>query len=103
MMEKHLTKFKKVELKVLATQSSLTLCNPMEPARLLCPWILQARILEWVAIPFSGGSSWPRGRSQVSGTAGTFFTVRATREAQIQEKNPTNSCVGLGFQTVLTV
>ena len=45
--------------------------------------ILQARILEWVAIPFSRGSSQPRGRTpQVSGTAGRFFTNWATREAQ---------------------
>ena len=42
--------------------------------------ILQARILEWVAIPFSGGSSWPRDQTQVSCTAGKFFTIWATRE-----------------------
>ena len=40
--------------------------------------ISQARILEWVAIPFSRGSSWPRNRTQVSHTAGRFFTVWAT-------------------------
>ena len=44
------------------------------------PWthtvhgILQARILEWVAIPFSKGSSQPRDRTQVSCIAGGFFT-----------------------------
>ena len=41
------------------------------------PWtvhgILQARILEWVAIPFSRGSSQPRDRTQVSHIAGRFF------------------------------
>ena len=37
--------------------------------------ILQARILEWVAIPFSRGSSRPRNQTQVSCTAGGFFTV----------------------------
>ena len=42
--------------------------------------ILQARILEWVAIPFSRGSSWPRDWTQVSCIAGGFFTVWATRE-----------------------
>ena len=42
--------------------------------------ILQARILEWVAIPFSRGPSWPRDGSQVSCIAGKFFTVWATRE-----------------------
>jgi len=36
--------------------------------------ILQARILEWVAIPFSRGSSQPRDRTQVSHIAGGFFT-----------------------------
>ena len=43
--------------------------------------ILQARILEWVAIPFSRGSSRPRGGTQVSSIVGRFFTVLATREA----------------------
>ena len=37
--------------------------------------ILQARILEWVAIPFSRGSSQLRDRTQVSGTAGRSFTI----------------------------
>ena len=41
--------------------------------------IFQARILEWVAISFCRGSSWPKDRSQVSCTAGRFFTVRAIR------------------------
>ena len=36
--------------------------------------ILQARILEWVAFPFSRGSSQPRDRTQVSCIAGRFFT-----------------------------
>ena len=44
--------------------------------------ILQARILEWVAFPFSRGSSQPRNRTQVSHSAGGFFTSWATREAQ---------------------
>ena len=37
-------------------------------------WIFQARILEWVAISFSRGSSWSRDQTQVSCTGGTFFT-----------------------------
>ena len=53
----------------------------LEPARSLYPWILQARILEWVAISFSRGSSWPKARTQVSHIAGKFFTVWATRDA----------------------
>ena len=44
--------------------------------------LLQARILEWVAFPFSRGSSQPRDRTQVSHIAGGFFTSWATREAQ---------------------
>ena len=45
------------------------------------PGILQARILEWVAIPFSRGSSQPRDQTQVSLILGRFFTSWATREA----------------------
>jgi len=44
---------------------------------------LQARILEWVAIPFSKGSSWSRYQTWVSCIAGRFFTVWVTREACI--------------------
>ena len=48
-----------------------TLCNPMDWR---VPGILQATILEWVAIPFSRGSSQPRNRTRVSCIAGGFFT-----------------------------
>ena len=41
--------------------------------------ILQARILEWVAIPFSRGSSWPRDWTQVSCIASRLFTILATK------------------------
>ena len=44
--------------------------------------ILQARILEWVAFPFSKGSSHLRDQTQDSQIAGRFFTSSATREAQ---------------------
>ena len=43
--------------------------------------ILQARISEWVAIPFSRGSSGPRDQTQVSHIVGRFSTDWATREA----------------------
>ena len=43
--------------------------------------ILQARILEWVAFPFSRGSSQARDQTQVSCIAGRFFTSWASREA----------------------
>ena len=68
---------------VLVTQSCPTLCNPMD-CRLSGPFvhgILQARILEWVAIPFPRGSSPPRDGNWVSCIAGRFFTIWATREA----------------------
>ena len=44
--------------------------------------ILQARILEWVAFPFSRGSSQPRNQTQVFCIVGEFFTSWATREVQ---------------------
>ena len=44
--------------------------------------IPQTRMLEWVAIPFSKASSWPRDQTRVSCTAGKFFTIWAIREAQ---------------------
>ena len=43
--------------------------------------ILQERILAWVAMPFSRGSSWLRDRTWVSRIAGRFFTILATQEA----------------------
>ena len=58
-------------LKVKVTQSCLTLCDPMDYTVL---GILQARILEWVAFPFSRGPSQPRDQTQVSHIAGGFFT-----------------------------
>ena len=60
-------------------QSCLPLCNPMD---YVVHEIFQARILEWVAVPFSRGSSQPRDPTQVSHIAGGFFTSWATREAQ---------------------
>ena len=44
--------------------------------------ILQARMLEWVAIPFSRGSSQPRDRTRVSCAAGRFFIVYGPRDAR---------------------
>ena len=51
------------------------LCDPMDYA---VQGMLQARILVWVAFPFSSGSSHPRDRTQVSCIAGKFFTSWAT-------------------------
>ena len=54
--------------------------------------ILQARILEWVAFPFSRGSSQPRDRTQVYCIAGGFFTSWTTREVLIEGTQTINSC-----------
>ena len=60
------------------TQLCPTLCGPID--YIVCG-ILWAIILEWVAVPFSRGSSQPRDLTQVSSIAGGFFTSWATREA----------------------
>ena len=67
----------------LVAQSYPTLWHPMDcsPPGSSVHGILQARILEWVAIPFSRGSSRPRDGTWVSCIAGRFFTVWTTREA----------------------
>ena len=57
------------EMKV--AQLCLTLCDPMDYT---VHGILQARILEWVAFPFSRGSSQPRDQTQVSRIGGGFFS-----------------------------
>ena len=69
-------------------QSGLTLCDPVDcsPLGSSVRGILQARILEWVAMPSSGGSSQPRGRAphfMSPALAGTFFTTSATWEAPL--------------------
>ena len=64
---------------VKVAQLCPTLCDPMDYT---VHRILQARILEQVAFPFSRGSSQPRDQTQVSRIAGGFFTSWATREAR---------------------
>ena len=68
-----------MKVKALVTQSCLTLCDPMDynlPGSSVHE-ILGARVLGWVAIPFSGGSSRPRDRIWVSCIADRFFTIWA--------------------------
>ena len=69
---------KSVQSKGKVTRSCLALCNPMGHT---VHGILQARILEWVTVPFSRGSSQPRDQTQISHIAGRFLTSWATREA----------------------
>ena len=70
------------------TQSCLTLCNPMDcvPSGSSVHGILQAWILEWVVIPLSRGSSWPRDQTWVFCIAGRFFTIWAIVEALKQSQ-----------------
>ena len=65
-------KAEKVKIKVV--QLCLTLCDPMDDT---VPGIFQARILEWVTVPFSRVSSQPRNQTQVSHIAGRFFNSKA--------------------------
>ena len=62
---------------LLVTQSCLTLCDPMNcsPPGFSFHGILQARILEWIVLPFPRGSSRARDRTLVSCITGRFFTV----------------------------
>ena len=61
----------KCKVKVKVAQLCLTFCDPVDYT---VPGILQARILEWVAFPFSRGSSQPRDQTQVFRIVGGFFT-----------------------------
>ena len=70
-----ISKGKKMKVKV--TQLCPTLCDPVDYT---VRGILQARILEWLAFPFSRGYSQPRDWTQVSRIAGRFFTSWTTRE-----------------------
>ena len=77
---------------VLVAQLYPTLCDPMDcsPPGSSVHGILQARILEWIAIPFSRGSSWPYDQTWVYCVASRFFTIWATRKTWILTGCPTN-------------
>ena len=85
-------------MKVKVAQLCPTLCDPMDYT---VHGILQARILEWVAFPFSRGSSQPRDQTQVSCIAGGFFTSWATREAQKLVLKWSEEIVGVGVVNFL--
>ena len=92
--------FLSVKMKVLVAQTGPTLWNPVDcdPPASSVRGILQARILEWVAILFSRGSSWPKDWTQFSCIASRFFTIRATAAAAKSLQlcptlcDPTDSC-----------
>ena len=73
------------EVKVKGAQLCPTLCDPTDYT---VRGILQARILEWVTVPFSRGPSQPRDQTHVSCIAGRFLTSWATREAQESAYKP---------------
>ena len=72
---------------VVVAQPCPALCDPMVcgPPGSSVHGILQARILEWVAIAYSRGSSRPWDRTWVSLTAGRFFTVWTTSGPKINQ------------------
>ena len=72
-------------LESLVVQSCLTLYDPMDcnlPGSSI-HGIFQARVLEWVAISFSRGSSRSRDQTRVSHIVGRSFTIWATREVMV--------------------
>ena len=79
------TKNKLSKVYVLVAQLCPTLCDPMccSPPDSSVHGVLQARILEWVAVPFSRGSYWPSGWTWVSCIVGRFFTIWATKESHL--------------------
>ena len=76
-------------MKLRVAQSCPTLCNPMDYT---AHGILQVRILEWVALPFSRGSSQPRDQTQVPRIADGFLPT----EPQRKPKN-----IGVGSLSLL--
>ena len=88
-------------------QSCLTLCDPMDCSLpgFSVHRIFQARVLEWVAISFSRGSSWPRDRTQVSCITGRRFNLWATCVRWVQLYGSLNAlwhCFSLELEWKLT-
>ena len=82
----------KVKVKSLS-HVQLLATHGLQPTRLLLPWDLPGKStgvgchcllqLEWLAIPFSRRSSWPKVQTPVSCIAGRFFTIWATKETPL--------------------
>ena len=80
----------RAQVKVKVVQLCLTLCDPMDYT---VHGILQARILKWVAVPFSRVSSQSRDWTQVSCIAGRCFTSWATWKAHLRAQiSPKKAC-----------
>ena len=72
-------------MKVLVTQLCPTLCDPVDcsPPDSSVHGILQTRLLEWVTIPFSRGSSQPRDQTQVFCIAGRFLLSETSEKPNV--------------------
>ena len=92
---------------LLVTQSCLTLCmsDPLDysPPGSSDHGISQARILEWVAIPFSRGSSRPRDQTHISCTSRQILYRWATRKAQWKETTDKKKIANTHFNEPITV
>ena len=80
------------------TQLCPTLCESMDCSLPVSSvhGILQARILKWVAVPFSSRSSWPKNQTGVFYIAGRFFTNWATRKAHGRKQRRTKEPLNVG-------
>ena len=83
-------------MKVKVTQSCMILCDPADCSlpSFSIHGILQARILEWVAIPSFRGSSRPRNGTHISCLTGGFFTTEPPGKPQTTIRNPKTDNVG---------
>ena len=93
-----------VTVKVLVAQLCLTLCDPMDcslPSS-SAHGILQARILEWLPVPFSR-RSWPRDWTPVSYIAGRFFTIRTTGKSRYLALFPVAHLVFIALSWILAI
>ena len=74
-------------------QSCLTLCNPLELARLLCPWDFPRKNTRAGAVPSTRGSYWPRDQTWVcksSALADRFFTTSSL--GRLKKKKKSHQC-----------
>ena len=87
----HINYFSKI-IKHKWSESGSVMSDSLRPHGQCSPWNSLGQILEWVAFPFSKGSSKPRDQTQVSHNAGRQFTLWATSEAQ-SKANFSKSCL----------
>ena len=79
------------------TQSCLTLCNPMKPARLLHPWDSPGKLTGVGAISFSRGASRTRDGTRASCFAGKLFIILDTGESLVLEITANAHCESLAL------